>query len=216
MKIAVFGGSFNPVHIGHLVLAEDLCVKLGYDKVLFVPTYIAPHKEMQSQVSARDRLNMVKAFCRSDRRFVAEPCEINRKGVSYTYDTICWLEKKYAGKLDSKIGLVIGSDLQKDFHLWYKAKELSQKAQLILARRPERSYLAKNEFSNAEKGDYGKGTSSDNSELFKNALVIDNPLIDLSSTDIRQRIGTGQSFKYLVPREILKYIYKGHLYGYNS
>src|SRR5574344_1341452 len=245
MKVAVLGGSFNPIHIGHLALADDVCKTFGYDKVLFIPALNPPHKEMNDAASAHDRLAMVQAACEGDGRFAAEGCELERGGVSYTYDTICYLEEKYRGQLEGKIGLIMGSDLLENFHLWHKAAELAEKCALVLARRP--AVEEKGMFSNkaigafamnhsAEAGDGYSGTSSavtatsgnfaDNTDaaatnageladpLFAHALVIENPLLSISSTDIRARIAQGKSFRYLVPSAVFKYISNGKLYGY--
>ncbi len=207
MKIAVLGGSFNPIHVGHLVLADEVCSTLGYDRVLFIPAFVPPHKEMVGGFSARDRLEMTRLACEGDERFEAESCEIDRGGVSYTYDTICYLEEKYSSELEGKIGLIMGSDLLPGFHLWHKAKELSEKCQLILALRPDGG--AKSSSSNKPKGDYANLDSNfdaSREELFKGALHMDNPLLEISSTEIRTRIADGRSIRYLVPSLVFKYI----------
>lgn len=218
MKLAVLGGSFNPIHTGHLVLADDVCVSFGYDKLLFIPTFNPPHKIPENMCSAEDRLQMVRKACSGDSRFEAEDCEIKRGGVSYTYDTICYLEEKYKSVLEGKIGLVMGSDLHSHFHLWYKAEEIARKCDLILAERPVTA--EKKEFANHPSGDYGKEYTEDdpaceiNRKLFQNALYLENPILPVSSTDIRRRCAEGRSFKYLVPSEVFSYIIKGKLYGY--
>lgn len=227
MKIAVLGGSFNPIHIGHLALADEVCVSLGYDKVIFVPTFIPPHKMPVDTVSADDRLEMVRLACMDDGRFEADPCEIERGGTSYTYDTVDYLEKKYGSSLDGKIGLIMGDDLIPGFHLWHRAQELSEKCTLILARRP-RQEDSDPEHSNKDKGDYasvshstadenGSGIFDIKSEpLFKDAAVIKNPELKLSSTDIRERAFKGMSFRYLVPDRVFKYIIERNIYGKNK
>ena len=207
MKIAVLGGSFNPIHVGHLVLADEVCSTLGYDRVLFVPAFVPPHKEMNGGFSAQDRLEMTRLACEGDERFEAESCEIDRGGVSYTYDTICYLEEKYSTELEGKIGLIMGNDLLPGFHLWHKAKELSEKCQLILALRPDGDSHSGN--SNKPKGDYANLDSNfdaSREELFKGALHMDNPLLEISSTEIRTRIADGRSIRYLVPSLVFKYI----------
>jgi nicotinate-nucleotide adenylyltransferase len=232
MKVAVLGGSFNPIHIGHLALADDVCKTFGYDKVLFIPALNPPHKEMNDAASAHDRLTMVQAACEGDGRFAAEGCELERGGVSYTYDTICYLEEKYRGQLEGKIGLIMGSDLLENFHLWHKAAELAEKCDLILARRPavEENGMFSNKAigafamnHSAGAGDGYDGASSAGATksagqladpLFAHALVIENPLLSISSTDIRARIAQGKSFRYLVPSAVFKYISNGKLYGY--
>lgn len=216
MKIAILGGSFNPVHTGHLALADDVCTTLGYDKILFVPTATPPHKALREDVPAVDRLRMVKAACSLDPRFEAEGCEIERGGVSYTCDTIDFIVQKYKSCLDSKLGLIMGEDLLPDFHLWNKAEYIAQTCTLIVARRPYKQESAL--FANQSKGDYGKTNCLDfditKEPLFSEAVAIENPLLTISSTDIRERISCGKSFKYLVPLPVFKYIIDGKLYGY--
>lgn len=220
MKIAVLGGSFNPIHIGHLALADDVCASLGYDRVLFVVALNPPHKEMEGAASAVERLEMVRLACEGDERFVPSSCEIDRGGVSYTYDTICSIERQYAQVLDGKVGLIMGDDLIAEFHLWHRAQELSQKCDLILARRPMVS--EDDRFANRPLGAYGAHEVSDSRQtssfrsdpLFADASVVDNPLLSISSTDIRMRIAEGKSFRYLVPSGVFKYISTGNLYGY--
>lgn len=216
MKMAILGGSFNPIHIGHLALADDVCVTLGYDKILFVPTATPPHKAMREIVPAQDRLGMVKAACSEDERFIAEGCEIERGGVSYTCDTIKILEEKYKDTLEGKLGLIMGEDLLPDFHLWNRAEEIAQRCTLIVARRPYKQESAL--FANKNVGDYGKTNQLEfditKEPLFNNCVAIENPLLTISSTDIRERISCGKSFEYLVPRPVFRYIIDGKLYGH--
>jgi nicotinate-nucleotide adenylyltransferase len=136
LKVAVFGGTFNPLHIGHAMLADTIVRELGYDKVLFVPAFIPPHKQPKDSVSAEHRAKMVEIACSKDSRFELETCEIDRGGVSYTFDTICSLEKKYQSVLEGKIGLIMGRDLFSGFHLWHNAQLIAEKCTLILAERP--------------------------------------------------------------------------------
>ncbi|MBO4320319.1 MAG: nicotinate (nicotinamide) nucleotide adenylyltransferase [Treponema sp.] len=207
MRIAVLGGSFNPIHVGHLVLADEVCSVLGYDRVLFVPAFVPPHKELNGGYSAKDRLEMTRLACADDERFEAESCEIDRGGVSYTYDTICYLEEKYSGQLEGKIGLIMGHDLLPGFHLWHRAKELSEKCELILALRPEGH--VDSEKSNKPKEGYAELDADfdiSREELFKNAVSLKNPLLDISSTEIRTRISEGRTIRYLVPSSVFKYI----------
>src|SRR5574344_681202 len=110
MKIAILGGTFNPIHIGHLALADDVCITFGYDRMLFIPAFCPPHKEMNDAESGDDRFAMTELACNMDSRFKVDDCELKRGGVSYTYDTVCFLEKKYASDLEGKIGLVMGQD----------------------------------------------------------------------------------------------------------
>ena len=239
MKLAVLGGSFNPIHIGHLALADAVCTELGYDRLLFVPTFIPPHKVMADTLAAERRLEMVRLACSGDGRFGVESCEIDRGGVSYTYDTVCTLEQKYAGELEDRIGLVMGEDLVPGFHLWHRAEELSRKCRIIVARRPastqdmSHSNTPKGKYANLKQGpDVGlaeglekglaegpggvadaSGAFGASGELFSGALFIHNIELRISSTQIRTRAAEGKAFRYLVPDAVFEYIKKGRLYG---
>ncbi len=215
MKIAVLGGSFNPVHLGHLCLADEVCTSLGYDKVLFVPAQNPPHKKMNCAVSGMHRMNMLSLALENDSRFEPEDCELSRGGISYTYDTICFLEEKYKGVLEGKIGLIMGHDLLSGFHLWHNASLLAEKCTLILARRPAET--EKDGFKNQPEGEYAFVEDSStfkiqNEKLFKFCVEIKNPVLEISSTDIRRRCSYGESFKYLVGEKVFDYIKKEKLY----
>ncbi|MBP5156748.1 MAG: nicotinate (nicotinamide) nucleotide adenylyltransferase [Treponema sp.] len=221
MKIAVLGGSFNPIHIGHLALADEVCSALGYDRVLFIPTYQPPHKEARDIVSAEDRLQMVRRACEGDGRFQAESCEIDRGGVSYTWDTVCFLEQKYAGQLEDRIGLIMGDDLLPGFHLWKNAEGLARKCRLILARRPMTIESASH--ANRPHGAYAQADFASNLDydfaddpLFEGAVRLSNTVLPLSSTDIRTRAGEGGGFKYLVPAAVFQYIMERRLYTHGN
>ncbi len=214
MKIAMLGGSFNPIHIGHLILADSVCKNLGYDKILFVPTANPPHKELSCDVATSDRFEMTRLAVLDDERFEAEGCEIERGGVSYTYDTICFLEQKYASVLTGKIGLVMGEDLIADYDKWYRASELAQKADLILAVRPKDSEL-KAEFQNSPTEKYGKkpmqGVNRENFPFPHK--IVENPRIELSSSEIRQKIAEDGAWRYLVSERVFEYIIERNLYA---
>ncbi len=217
MKIAVLGGSYNPIHIGHLVLADTVCKTLGYDRVLFIPVYAPPHKEMSCVVSAADRLEMVKAAVKGDPRFVAESCEIDRGGISYTWDTICYLEKKYGDVLTDKIGLVFGEDLIPDFDKWNHADELAVRTDLIIACRHE-SFKCDEKFVNKPSGDYGRNAHLEyNQHNFPYPhKIVENPRMDISSSEIRQKIAEDGPWRYLVSDGVFEYIKNGGLYGFRK
>ena len=141
MKIAMFGGSFNPVHNGHIELAKAVHEQAGYDKVLFVPAYHSPFKDLPSGASDEDRLCMLRLALEGFDWAFIEDCELKRGGVSYTYETVEFLVQKYTAsgeydeKRDGKLGLVIGADLAAGFTRWHRAEELAAKVDIILARR---------------------------------------------------------------------------------
>ncbi|MBQ3965564.1 MAG: nicotinate (nicotinamide) nucleotide adenylyltransferase [Treponema sp.] len=211
MKIAILGGSFNPPHIGHLILADTVCTQLGYDRVLFVPVYNPPHKELRHAASPEHRLAMVEKLAEEDSRFAAESCEIDRKGISYTYDTVCFLEEKYKDVLTDKIGVIMGQDLAADFGKWDNAAKLAEKASLILALRP--TEIRNRAFENKAKGVYAHHESQYSIENFPHQ-VLTNPEVAISSTDIRARVVHGDAWQYLVSRGVYNYIREQKLYGY--
>lgn len=214
MKIALLGGTFNPPHNAHLELASLVCEKFSYDKVIFVPSFKPPHKKIEDEISFENRLKMLCLACEKDARFECDDCEIKRGGTSYTYDTVCYLEEKYKNFLSDKIGLIIGSDLFSGFKYWYRAEELKEKCTLILAGRPEEKL---SDFhANKALGKFSIKEDNFNVEeekLFDSALFLENPLLKISSTAVRQMAFNGQDFSALVPEKVFDYIVKGNLYG---
>ena len=206
------------INLGDGRALADEVASLGYDRILFVPTGIAPHKEMAFEVGPEVRAAMVDLAVEDDSRFFLEKCEVERGGTSYTWDTICFLEKKYEGMLDGKIGLIIGYDQAATFHLWKNARELSEKCQLIIGRRPDQK--EDESFSNKATGGYASAGSSGcekidfhGMELLKDAVFLENEFLAVSSTGIRTRAAKGLPFRYLVPQKVFKYIMDGNIYG---
>ena len=135
MKLAILGGTFNPVHIGHLMLAEDVRKEFGYDKILFIPACVPPHKAYNACVSDSDRLEMLRLATKDNPYFDVDDCELKRKGISYTIDTIYDLESRYQEQIEGKIGLIIGDDLLSGFESWHLAETLALRVRLIVGRR---------------------------------------------------------------------------------
>ncbi|MBO4404981.1 MAG: nicotinate (nicotinamide) nucleotide adenylyltransferase [Treponema sp.] len=214
MKLAVFGGTFNPVHKGHLIAADFVQKNLGYDRIIFVPSGNPPHKKMEDCVSGEDRLNMLLAATEGDGRFLISDCEIKRQGASYTFDTVAFLMEKYASELEGKPGLIIGSDLFSGFHLWHRAKELSELCTLILLRRPVHVS------TNAACGKYAELNEEqfdpEKEPLFKDAVFVMNPENEVSSSLVREKIRCGEDAESLVGKEVLGYIKRKGLYGFRQ
>ena len=157
MKVAVFGGTFNPLHIGHAMLADTIVRELGYDKVLFVPTYQPPHKEFSKIVDAKHRMAMISNFCASEGsgHFELEPCEVERGGISYTSDTLEYLTKKYEGKLSKKLAFVMGDEVAAEFSKWRNPQKVSDLADLIIVHRyPDVKAMETSLYANKPTGDY--------------------------------------------------------------
>ncbi len=222
MKIALLGGTFNPLHIGHCMLADTAVNELGYDKVLFVPTYIPPHKQLNTKVTPEERLEMIKVFCDSaasegKRVFEPEDCEIRRGGVSYTYDTLKYVYERYS--LDEKPAFIMGQEVAAQFDKWHNASEVAELADIIIARRhPDNNGIEVKGFENIPFGDYAEDYADQSLlENFPyNYRLLENPVFPVSSTEIRSRIAGGKSFRYLVPEAVFRYICDKRLYGFQK
>ena len=222
MKIAVYGGSFNPIHCGHLTVADET-LSLGYDKVLFVPTFIAPHKQLSASVSPSSRLAMLEAAISDNPNFEVEPCEIQRGGVSYTIDTIRFLMDKYKGKIDGKLGLVMGQEISAEFYKWKGPDEIASLCDIIIASRQNLGDKRSVAAANKPRGDYIGGVDANGQfmDVDKKRFVwpyteLKNVIVPISSTDIRNRILQKKSWRYLLPQAVYEYIVTNRLYGYKQ
>ena len=217
MRIAVFGGSFNPLHNGHAMLADTIIKELHYDKVLFVPTFIPPHKIVNESIAAEHRLGMIKAFCHSvpDNVFVAEDCEIRRGGVSYTFDTLTFLAEKYKNLLDGKLSFVMGDEVAAEFHKWKNPDGIAQIADFIITHRyPDAGVFESKLVKNNPGKDYAVDFKArfDEKKFGYPCLYLKEPMLPVSSTQIRGRILENRSFKYLIPPAVYDYIKEHKLY----
>lgn len=217
MKLAILGGSFNPLHIGHAMLADVITHELGYDKVLFIPTSNPPHKEITAKITTEQRVEMVRRFCESvgTGKFELETCEIERGGISYTVDTLDYIIKKYEGQLEGKPALLMGEEIAAEFSKWRDPDVVASKSDLIIVPRyPD--YYGKNvsEAQNIPKGNYyGDFKVGFNRAKFKYPhRYLEIPILTVSSTEIRARVASNKSYKYLVPKTIYEYIEEEKLY----
>ena len=217
MKLAILGGSFNPLHIGHAMLADVITHELGYDKVLFIPTSNPPHKEITAKITTEQRVEMVRRFCESvgTGKFELETCEIERGGISYTVDTLDYIIKKYEGQLEGKPALLMGEEIAAEFSKWRDPDVVASKSDLIIVPRyPD--YYGKNvaEVQNIPKGNYYGDFKAgfDRSKFKYPHRYLEIPILTVSSTEIRARIASNKSYKYLVPNVIFEYIEEEKLY----
>ncbi|MEI0799249.1 nicotinate (nicotinamide) nucleotide adenylyltransferase [Brachyspira intermedia] len=192
MKIAILGGTFDPPHLGHLILADTVITNCNYDKVIFIPAKIPPHKNISGEVSNEDRLNMLKLSIENDERFLLDEYELNNDSVSYTINTLNYLYKNY--DIEGKIGLIIGADLIKDFDKWREPERIAEISNITVVNREDDKNLYK---ENIDK---------------YNIKVVMAPRIDISSSLIRNRIKEKKGFRYFVKEKVYDYIVSKKLY----
>jgi len=191
MKIGILGGTFNPIHIGHLILAEEIREKIGLDKIIFVPTYLPPHKNNTDIAPAWDRYRMIKLAIKRNPFFLVSDFEIKKDGLSYTIDTIKEFKKVYP---KDDLYFLIGSDLLKYLDDWKDLPEILQMVKFIVATRP--------------------GYPLEKIPAYISTMEI--RAVDVSAFEVRQCIKNKKSFRYLVPEAVFRYINKNKLYIYRD
>jgi nicotinate-nucleotide adenylyltransferase len=193
-RLGIIGGTFNPVHNGHLRLAEDVREEFALDKVLFIPTNIPPHKKSDDMSGCEDRLAMLSLCLAENDHFAYDDVEIRRGGVSYTIDTVRYLyeERSFEGKPH----FIIGSDLLMELDTWKDIGELVALVEFVVLVRPD--------FPVEDR----ENPSVPNSKLH----YFDNRKIDITSSEIRDRIRGNRSIRYLVPECVYRYIYEKGIY----
>lgn len=211
MRIAIFGGTFNPLHNGHALVGDVLSCEMKFDKVLFVPTGQPPHKIEQSTIPAKTRLDMVQQFCYTNPCFQCEDCEVSKGGISYTIDTVHYLMQKYPG---ADFTLVMGQDVAQQFPKWKSSSEIAEICHFLIAAR-ELSFVP-TDFCNKPCGEYVDPLLCTDKPFFlADAEKMDNPVLSVSSSEIRYRIANSKAWRYMVPEPIYRYIVENHLYGYS-
>lgn len=196
-KIAMLGGTFNPIHNGHIYIAQQFAEKLSLCKVLFVPTYIAPHKESKDLASAHHRLNMCKIAAKVNPIFEVSDIEIRRGGKSYTIDTLKELKNLYP---DSRLYLLCGADMFTTLHQWKNYKEIIKLAAICSLPRDEQDFATLLEYS--------KNLEKDGAQTF----LLNAPKKTISSTNIRDLITQGKDISQFVPLKVIDYIKTNSLY----
>jgi len=201
-RIGVFGGTFNPIHVGHLVMAEEVYNCHHLSKVLFIPAYIPPHKSVADLADAHHRYQMVREAISRNENFEVSDFEIRREVKSYTIDTVKELLNLY-GK-DCEVFLILGADSLNELELWRDIKKLSQLCHFVIVNRPGFS----TEISNRLTDIIGKDNVLD-----MERLKVQISPIGISSTDIRKRLREGAGVSGLVPPCVEVYIRKHGLYS---
>jgi len=200
MKIGIFGGSFDPIHYGHLLLAESAREQLSLDQVWFVPAAVAPHKQDRHATSARQRVEMLELAIAGNEFFRLSTIEIDRGGVSYTVDTLQTITDETPG---AELFLLMGADSLRDLLTWREPGRICELAVPVVSRRegspdPDFSSLAH--------------LLSPARLLHLSSFRLEMPIIEFSSTELRRRASTGRSLRYRTPRAVEEYIRAQGLY----
>jgi nicotinate-nucleotide adenylyltransferase len=188
-KVGLFGGTFDPVHLGHLITAQSVREIRKLDKIIFIPSFISPHKTGLKSASPGKRLEMIKLSISGIDFFEYSDFEIKRKSVSYTLDTLTEMKKKY-----DEIEFIVGYDNIFQFHTWKNPDELLKLAKIVVLKR-------KSSYAPPEKDKY-----------YEAAEFVQTRGIEISATDIRNRVKNGLPINYLVTEKVRDYIYSNKLY----
>jgi nicotinate-nucleotide adenylyltransferase len=182
-KIGLFGGSFDPIHHGHLILARDAMESLGLDRVIFIPVNVSPHKLAHPPVAARLRCEMVAAAIAGEPRFSMDACEAEREGPSFAVDTVRLMRRRFP---QAELFYFIGEDNVSSLHTWREIDELKKLASFVV--------LARGNLQPVE------------------GFPVISRNIDISSTDIRNRIAQGLPVRYLLPDAVCAILTRHQLY----
>ncbi|MDR2115496.1 MAG: nicotinate-nucleotide adenylyltransferase [Planctomycetaceae bacterium] len=205
MRYGIFGGAFDPIHFGHLLLAESCLCQANLDRIVFVPTGVSPHRSGKGtyHVSGEDRFNMIELAVIDCNEFLVSRYEIDRSEPSYTVETLRYFKKTFA-LAEPELFLLMGSDMFNDLPNWRDVREILQLAVPLVAQRPDLPLP------------YFEALSSFLPQEYLDKIrnnIIQMPPIGFSSTHIRNKISCGESIRFLVPKNVEAYIKSHKLYG---
>lgn len=199
-RVGFLGGTFDPPHFGHLILAEYAAEALALDCLLFVPAADPPHKQHEKNTPVAHRLAMLELAIGSNDHFTLSRIDVDRPGPHYSLDMVKIIQREYPG---AELYFIMGGDSLRDFPRWHRPAELIQLCRLAVMHRPgdgARPYMHEEILPG----------------LSERVVMIDAPLIGISATDIVNRLKKGLSVRYLVPDAVLEYIYTHNVYGTNQ
>lgn len=189
-SVGIFGGTFDPVHIGHLITARYVLEQRNLEKIIFIPCFISPHKLDDKSVTSKHRLEMVKLAIAGTDGFEYSDYEISKEGISYTLDTV-----KHFKKLYSNIELIIGYDNLVVFDKWHKPDEILSLAKLaVMHRKVDKDVIMEHDYH-------------------LRAELVETPVIEISSSEIRERISKKLPVDFLLPESVKNYVITNNLYA---
>ena len=213
IQVGIFGGTFDPPHVGHLIVAQDAALALRLDRILFVPAARPPHKRATDVTAARLRAEMLARAIEGDGRFGMDRLELDRPGASYTVDTLRELSRRAP---DTRWTLLIGADQYEEFATWRDPEDIRRLARVAVLMRggspgtgdtPEAAAKSPPATGSARPSAYGIEGSD---------VAVEVTRIDVSATAVRQRVAAGLPIRYLVPRAVEEFIFEQKLYVRNG
>ena len=188
-KFGFLGGTFDPIHVGHLITAQSVKELRNLDEIIFIPAYVSPHKTDLRSAESEHRLEMVRLAIEDIPEFVVSDIEIKAEGISYTVNTLRKLKENY-----DEIDLIIGYDNIIDFKTWKEPDEILKLANLVVLKR---KLTAEPKVKD---------------KYYNSAIFVETPTIEISSSEIRERLKKGLPINFLVPRKVKNYIYENNPY----
>jgi nicotinate-nucleotide adenylyltransferase len=189
MRLGIFGGTFDPPHVGHLIVAEDVAAALDLDEILFIPTGTHPLKGDKVEAPAELRLKMVREATAGSSRFAVDDREVRRMGPSYTVDTITEVGAENPG---AELYLLVGSDILSEIHRWHRVHEIAERARIVVMSRVDAPELEP--------------------AVDVKVTRVNVTHVAISSSEIRERVRTNRPFRYLVPDRVRRTIKEHSLY----
>jgi len=212
MKIGILGGTFNPVHIAHLRIAEEVRERLELDRIIFIPAATPPHKQLDGEISFADRKAMVELAITDNESFTVSDIEEQRGGRSYSVDTLRELHGLYP---DDDLYFIIGSDSFLEISSWYSSAELFNLANIVVVERPEavvRDLTAPLPLAIRDEFCYGSDEFRLTHRSGFSVYYLPGTPLPISSSDIRQAVREGRSIRHLVPDKVARYISDKRIY----
>ncbi|MBL8877801.1 MAG: nicotinate (nicotinamide) nucleotide adenylyltransferase [Phycisphaerales bacterium] len=199
-KIILYGGSFDPIHIGHLISARAAAERIRAERIVLIPTHIPPHKRGQALASVAHRTAMCRLATEGDALFDTSDWEATQPGPSYSLHTV----EHFRGRFpDSEMYFLVGMDALAELHSWFEIARLADLCTFVTARRPDCSAFHRDSLAQALTAEQIRRIE---------AHIIDSPMIDIRATNIRERAANRQSIRYLVPESVRAYIELNQLY----
>ncbi len=186
--VGILGGTFDPIHLGHLICAQYVLENRNLEKIIFIPCKISPHKTNVTSADGKHRMEMIKLAITDIPYFESSDYEVQNDGISYTINTLQYLKNKY-----EKLELIIGEDNFLKLDTWKQPEEIIQLSTVLVLKRDIHAAQKENKFA-------------------KSVVYLNSPKIDISATDIRRRVQNNQPINFLVTEKVRRYIYTNNLY----